>query len=201
MTRYLTDKFNAIRQPGDGQSPWFQPSDISDLVEASCGQFLYASTFVRLLDDPYFSPTDLLKMARRSSLPTPDLDELYKAILKRAQEGSPGYQPELGFVRDSLAILIFFAGNLHFFTVRKSFPIIEFLLGLEKGELNKKLCKMHSVLSIVPGESVGVYHRSFLEFLLDHKRSGEYHIGYSKGLRRILILMIRAGFRYIIGCR
>ncbi|KIL67212.1 hypothetical protein M378DRAFT_74080, partial [Amanita muscaria Koide BX008] len=48
IARYLTDKFNAIRQPGEGTSPWFQPSDISDLVEASCGQFLYASTIVRL---------------------------------------------------------------------------------------------------------------------------------------------------------
>ncbi|KIL60004.1 hypothetical protein M378DRAFT_960396 [Amanita muscaria Koide BX008] len=55
---------------------------------------------------------------------------------------------------------------------------------------------MHSVLRIVPGKSVGVYHRSFLEFLLDHKRSGEYHIAYSHGLQRILILMIRAGLRY-----
>ncbi|KAM6493042.1 hypothetical protein JOM56_011176 [Amanita muscaria] len=121
-----------------------------------------------------------------------------RTILKRAQEGSPDYQLELGFVKDSLAILVFFAGNVHFLTVRKNFTVIEFLLGLEKGELNKKLCKMHSVLSIVPEESVGVYHRSFLEFLLDHKRSGKYHIAYSNGLRRILILTIRAGFRYNI---
>ncbi|KAM6495359.1 hypothetical protein JOM56_008065, partial [Amanita muscaria] len=48
IARYLTDKFNAIPQPGEGTSPWFQLSDISDLVEASCGQFLYASTIVRL---------------------------------------------------------------------------------------------------------------------------------------------------------
>ncbi|KIL70453.1 hypothetical protein M378DRAFT_156595, partial [Amanita muscaria Koide BX008] len=67
----------------------------------------------------------------------------------------------------SSAILGFFAGNVHFL-VRKSFPVIEILLGLEKGELNKKLCMMHPVLSMVPGESVGVYHQSFLEFLLDH---------------------------------
>ncbi|KIL60011.1 hypothetical protein M378DRAFT_960458 [Amanita muscaria Koide BX008] len=194
MTRYLTDKFNAIRPPGDSICPWFQLSDISDLVEASCGQFLYASTIVRLLDDLCFSPRNVLEMARRSSLPTPDLNELYKAILKRAQEGSPDYQ----FVKDSLAILVFFAGNVHFLTVRKNFPVIEFLLGLEKGELNGKLYKMHSVLSIVPGESVGVYHRSFLEFLLDHKRSGEYHIAYSNGLQQILILMIQVGFRYHI---
>ncbi|KIL60007.1 hypothetical protein M378DRAFT_168639 [Amanita muscaria Koide BX008] len=186
MASYLIDKFNEIRQP-------FRPSDIPNLVEASCGQFLYVSTVVRLLDDPHFFPRDLLEMARRGSLPTPDLDKLYKTILKRAQQGSSGYQLELGFVKDSLAILVVFAGNVHFLTVRKS---IELLLGLKKSELNKKLSQMHSVLSIVPGESVGVYHRSFLEFLLDHKRSGEYHIAYSNGLRRILILMIRAGLRY-----
>ncbi|KIL64299.1 hypothetical protein M378DRAFT_163323 [Amanita muscaria Koide BX008] len=190
MTRYLTDNFNASRS-GDGA---FQPSDISDLVEASGGQFLYASTIVRLLDDPCFSPKDVLEMARRSCLPTPDLNELYKAILHRAQEGTPDYQS----VKDSLAILVFFAGNVHFVTVRKTFPVIEYLLGLEKDGLNPKLCKMHSVLNIVPGESVGVYHRSFLEFLLDHKRSGKYHIAYSNGLRRILILMIRAGFGHNI---
>ncbi|KAM6496237.1 hypothetical protein JOM56_008943 [Amanita muscaria] len=76
---------HAIRQPGDGTTPWLQSSDISDLVEASCGQFLYVSTVVRLLDDPHFSPRDVLEMARRSSLPTPDLNELYKAILQRAR--------------------------------------------------------------------------------------------------------------------
>ncbi|KIL60005.1 hypothetical protein M378DRAFT_960307 [Amanita muscaria Koide BX008] len=133
MTRYLTDNFNAKNQPGDDPRPWFLPSDISNLVEASCGQFLYASTIVGLLDDPHFPRTDLLKMARRNSLLTPDLDGLYKAILKRAQEGSPGYQLELGFVKVSLAILVVFAGNVNFLPVRKSFPIIEFLLGLEKG--------------------------------------------------------------------
>ncbi|KIL60017.1 hypothetical protein M378DRAFT_14465 [Amanita muscaria Koide BX008] len=108
------------------------PSDISDLVKASGGQFLYASTIVRLLDNPRFSPKRILEMARRSSLPTSDLDELYKAILKWAQEGNPDYQ----FVKGSLAILVFFAGNVHFPTVQKKFPVVEFLLGLEKGELN-----------------------------------------------------------------
>ncbi|KAM6490247.1 hypothetical protein JOM56_013461, partial [Amanita muscaria] len=81
IARYLTDKFNEISQPGESTSPWFQQSDISDLVEASCGQFLYASTVVRLLDEPHLDPRDVLEMARRSSLPTPDLNKLYKAIL------------------------------------------------------------------------------------------------------------------------
>ncbi|KIL56207.1 hypothetical protein M378DRAFT_47245, partial [Amanita muscaria Koide BX008] len=48
IAKYLTDIFDAIPRPGDGTSPWFQRSDILDLVEASCGQFLYASTIARL---------------------------------------------------------------------------------------------------------------------------------------------------------
>ncbi|KAM6489559.1 hypothetical protein JOM56_014978 [Amanita muscaria] len=120
---YLTDALNAIPQPGDGTRSWFQSYDISDLVEASCGQFLYASTIVRLLDEPHIDPRDVLEMARSGSLPTPDLNKLYKAILKRAedtirnqaQDGGPGYQTEWRRVMDSLKMLVFFAGNVHFF--------------------------------------------------------------------------------------
>ncbi|KIL62841.1 hypothetical protein M378DRAFT_46701, partial [Amanita muscaria Koide BX008] len=50
IARYLEDKFNTIRQPAKNGSPWFQQSDIRELVQRSCGQFLYASTIVRLLD-------------------------------------------------------------------------------------------------------------------------------------------------------
>ncbi|KIL60550.1 hypothetical protein M378DRAFT_14103, partial [Amanita muscaria Koide BX008] len=208
IARYLTDTFNATPYPGDGTNPWFTTSDISDLVEASCGQFLYASTLVRLLDEPHFDPRDVFEMARRhgSSLPTPDLNELYKAILKRAQDtirneaqkSGPDHETGLRFLTDSLAILVFLAGNVYFFTVPKSFPVMESLLGLESGQLTKKLGKMHSVLRIVPGESVQVHHRSFLEFLQNRERSGEYYISYSSALRRILILMGRAGVRYSI---
>ncbi|KAM6497729.1 hypothetical protein JOM56_005677, partial [Amanita muscaria] len=73
IARYLTDKFNTTGGPQLGES------DISQLVERSCGQFLYASTIVKLLDDSH--PKDVLEMARNSSLPTPDLNKLYKVIL------------------------------------------------------------------------------------------------------------------------
>ncbi|KIL67248.1 hypothetical protein M378DRAFT_102403 [Amanita muscaria Koide BX008] len=201
IARYLTDKFKAI-YPGDGTNPWFRPSDISNLVEVSCGQFLYASTIVRLLEYPNYHSNyhseDILDMARRTSLPTPDFDNMYKAILERAMRERLDSQTEWRFVMDSLAILVFFAGNAHFFTVPKSFPVIESLLGLKRGELTTKLSMMHSVLKIVPGESVQVHHRSFLEYLQDQKRSGKYYISYSAAIRRVLILMVRTGLRYNI---
>ncbi|KIL63299.1 hypothetical protein M378DRAFT_673910 [Amanita muscaria Koide BX008] len=204
MAKYLTDMFGKIPPPGDGTSPWFRPCDISDLVEASCGQFLYASTISRLLDESHIDPRDILEMAHRGSLPTPDLNKLYKAILKRAEDtmrnqaqgGGPDYQTEWRHVMDSLKMLVFFAGNVHYSTVSQNFPVIESLLGLERGRLARKLDKMNSVLSIVPGASIRIHHRSFLEFLQSQERSGEYHISFSTALRRILFLLRRAGRRY-----
>ncbi|KAM6491494.1 hypothetical protein JOM56_013063 [Amanita muscaria] len=77
IAKYLADKFIPM-------GPRLGESDISQLVERSCGQFLYASTIVKLLDDS--DPKDVLDMARRSSLPTPDLNILYKVILKRVKD-------------------------------------------------------------------------------------------------------------------
>ncbi|KAM6504009.1 hypothetical protein JOM56_000952, partial [Amanita muscaria] len=80
IARYLTDQFNAIgHQLGEDPKSWFQQCDISQLVERSCGQFLYVSTIVKLLEDSH--PKDVLEMARNSSLPTPDLNKLYNVIL------------------------------------------------------------------------------------------------------------------------
>jgi hypothetical protein len=143
-------------------------------------------------------------MARRSPLPTQDLNKVYKGIFKRAQdttrdqakEGGPDYQPEWRSVIDSRTMLVFFEGDNHFFTVRKSFSVIQIPLGLGKNELNKKLCKMHSVFRIVPGKFISVYHRSFLEFRLNRQRSREHHVAYSNAMQWTVILMIRAGLRY-----
>ncbi|KIL61830.1 hypothetical protein M378DRAFT_13287 [Amanita muscaria Koide BX008] len=197
IAKYLADKFNAM-------GPRLGESDISQLVERSCGQFLCASTIVKLLDDS--DPKDVLDMARRSSLPTPDLNILYKVILKRvkdairirAQEGGPDYATELRILMDTLAILIVFAENVHFFNVRENFPAIESLIGIEKSRLTKKLCKMHSVLNVVPGVSISVHHRSFLEFLQSQKRSGEHYVAYPKALRRFLVLLGQAGLKYFV---
>ncbi|KAM6495215.1 hypothetical protein JOM56_009838, partial [Amanita muscaria] len=72
IARYLTDQFNDMgHQLGE--------SDISHLVDRSCGQFLYASTIVRLLEES--NPKDVLEMVRNSFLPTPDLNKLYMVIL------------------------------------------------------------------------------------------------------------------------
>ncbi|KIL67207.1 hypothetical protein M378DRAFT_9465 [Amanita muscaria Koide BX008] len=201
---YLTNKFKETltRLPGESTSPWFQQLDISRLVKASDGQFLFATIIVRLLEDSqsHSDPRDFFEMVRRGYLPTGDLDDMYESVLKRAYDSIRNrrrQKMEQQLLKEVLGILVFFAGNVHFFTERKNLPVIETLLGLESGKLALKLNRMHSVLRIVPGETIQVHHRSFLEFLQDRERSGEYHISYSYGLRRFLILLTRAGFRFI----
>ncbi|KIL58498.1 hypothetical protein M378DRAFT_59083, partial [Amanita muscaria Koide BX008] len=49
IAKYLTDTFDEMgRRLREDTRSWFQQCDISELVERSCGQFLYASTIVRL---------------------------------------------------------------------------------------------------------------------------------------------------------
>ncbi|KAM6493681.1 hypothetical protein JOM56_010042, partial [Amanita muscaria] len=76
VKKYLTEKFNEIR-PSDP----ITSEEIDELVDKSCGQFLYASIIVKLLGGPGFSPSDVLEMARNSSRPPSELDKLYRAIL------------------------------------------------------------------------------------------------------------------------
>ncbi|KIL56745.1 hypothetical protein M378DRAFT_454037 [Amanita muscaria Koide BX008] len=196
---YLTDKFNAIRRSENAI-----PSEhIEDLVKISCGHFLYASTIVKLLDDPSWNPKHVLKMACSSSLPTPDLDKLYSTILDNAgeamrREDKNGAETDLVTLRDVFGILVVLWENVQLANIPESFPIIECLLVLEKGKLDLILRKMHSILDIIPGKSIRVYHRSFFEFLQHSDQNKRHYIAYSIALQRFLVLLGRVGLRYML---
>lgn len=83
IAKYIRDKFKAIRPSETGPISW---EVIDELAKISCGQFLYASTIVKLLDDPDWCPKDVLNMALSSTAPSPDLDKLYLIILQKAQD-------------------------------------------------------------------------------------------------------------------
>ncbi|KAM6495560.1 hypothetical protein JOM56_008266 [Amanita muscaria] len=193
VKNYLTDKFKQICS-----SDAIASEEIDELVEKSCGQFLYASIIVKLLDNSGFSPQEVLKMAQASSLPSPDLDKLYSAILDKAGEVMRREQAETDLVilRDVFAILVVLWENVQLANIPESFPIIECLLVLEKDKLKRILRKMHSIIDIIPGKSIRVYHRSFFEFLQHQRRSGDHCIAYPFALRRFLFLLCRVVLRY-----
>ncbi|KAM6493676.1 hypothetical protein JOM56_010037 [Amanita muscaria] len=140
-------------------------------------------------------------MAQSSALPSPDLDKLYSAILdkaKRAMRAEPGVNAkiDLATLKDVFAILVVLWENAPLATIPESFLIIESLLVLEKGELERILQKTHSILVINPGKYIRVYHRSFFEFLQHQSRSQCHCIAYPFALRRYLFLRSRFVLKY-----
>ncbi|KAM6493599.1 hypothetical protein JOM56_011733 [Amanita muscaria] len=57
---------------------------------------------------------------------------------------------------------------------------------------------MHSILDIIPGKSIRVYHRSFFEFLQHSDQNKRHYIAYSIALQRFLVLLGRVGLRYML---
>ena len=55
---------------------------------------------------------------------------------------------------------------------------------------------MHSLLKIELGSDIDVHHRSFVDFLLDPLRSGQYHTSEHSGKRRFLELIVAAVVGY-----
>ncbi|KAM6492922.1 hypothetical protein JOM56_011056 [Amanita muscaria] len=165
---YLTSEFAriAVEQELDPEV-WPDLGIINTLVSQSSGQFVYASTIIKYAGDEYESAVARLNVILGLKLctgksPFAELDALYTEILQR--------QPDQDFLKKFLAILVAYSAlsqtNLH--------EDYAMLLGLDKKELDRKLRGMHSLLKSKP--SIDVHHKSFLDFLQDSSRSGEYHV-------------------------
>ena len=68
------------------------------------------------------------------------------------------------------------------------------LMNMSEKELHVKLRRMRSLLKFKP--HIDVHHRSFLDFLNDPSRSGDYHVSKHGGKRRYLELVVDSIVRY-----
>ncbi|KAM6497634.1 hypothetical protein JOM56_005582 [Amanita muscaria] len=179
IEKYFKAKFSRIATEQDLDPAWPGEQIIQELVYKASGQFIYASTVIKYVGDEYSSAETQLDIIRglkppSSISPFAELDELYKEILRR--------QRDPVFLKDFLSLLIGRNGvdlmNLH--------EDDAMLLNVSERELHRKLRGMHSLLKFEP--FINVHHRSFLEFLQDSSRSGQYHIRKQAGTRRYLDL-------------
>src|SRR6266550_7019225 len=136
----------------------------SHLVSKASGQFIYASTVIKFIDDDDCNPREQLDIILKlrpvhSSSPYAQLDQLYIQILSQ--------QPDIKLLRD-IFILIIALGD-------PGFKFICRRLRISGEELRRKLRKMHSLLQI-SDEDIITYHRSLHDFFQDKKRGGIYHI-------------------------
>ncbi|KAK7046053.1 hypothetical protein VNI00_007048 [Paramarasmius palmivorus] len=166
--------------------PWPEPGVVDELVQKADGQFIFATTVVKFIDDEYSSPCKQLErvlgsVSSRDPVvvsPYHDLDLLYHQVLA----SNPQYGKVLEILRAIVSSRHHNGYNCrytpHIIGLIVTPAIIEELLELEDGEVITNLRGMHSVLHIGgPQEPLYILHASFSEFLTDEHRAQNFYIG------------------------
>ncbi|KAJ7815227.1 hypothetical protein B0H14DRAFT_2375522, partial [Mycena olivaceomarginata] len=172
VRRHLVDEFRRIHEDHHETMaavprPWPVAEVIENLVDKSSGYFIYASTIVKFIDDKYFRPTERLEIIMGAAEPDFEspfsaLDQLYTQILLNVPQT---IRPRL------LRILTVIAAKFNL-----GVPYIEQLLQLKPGDVRLTLRGLHSIVKM-DGDNITVHHASFLDFLDNPTRSGEFYVG------------------------
>ena len=162
IRRYLKDKFSRIFTKRN-ISPLPSDSDVYHLISIASGQFIYASTVIKFIDDDDRDPREqlniILQLRSVISSPYAQLDQLYIQILSQ--------QPDVRLLRDVFALII---GR-----GQPSFKFICRRLRIGEEELRLKLRRMHSLL-LISDYDILTYHLSLHDFFRDKRRAGKYRI-------------------------
>ncbi|KAI3614915.1 nwd2 [Moniliophthora roreri] len=176
---FLDDGFSGIRtspRNANIQFPDIWPASgvIDKLIDKACGQFIYAATVLKFVDDEYSQPIKQLSIVLglsptvKGNSPFQDLDVLYRQILSS--------NPDRRKVMRVLCALVRLE-HLQCDRLRPNAKCIETLLGLEESEVSAALSSMHSVLDIADSEvEIRILHVSFSDFLRNKSRSGPFFI-------------------------
>ncbi|KAK1223707.1 hypothetical protein PQX77_013416 [Marasmius sp. AFHP31] len=152
-------------------NPWPSTWDLETLVERSCGQFIYAVTVIMFVKLACNHPIVQLRVILENTSPRhpatspyPMLDALYDLILS-----AHPYHEDLVCV---LAAILVLPGYLD------PSPLhIELLLDWPSGQVALTLRAMHSVLNVnSPTHGIHPYHKSFRDYLVEKRRSRDFHI-------------------------
>ncbi|KAM6496276.1 hypothetical protein JOM56_008982 [Amanita muscaria] len=195
IEKYLKDGFSRIASEQDLDSTtWPGHEKIQQVIYRSSGQFIYASTVIRCVSDEYNSAVAQLDIILglkppSSKSPFAELDALFMAILER--------QPDQSFLMTFLALLV----------ARLSIPDFPYgygddnfhlddamLMNVSEFELHRKLRGMRSLFKFEP--HIDLHHRSFLDFLQDSSRSGQFYMSREKAQRRYLDLITASVVRF-----
>ncbi|KIL58617.1 hypothetical protein M378DRAFT_310658 [Amanita muscaria Koide BX008] len=188
IEKYLVDQFSVIASKQGLGLTWPGQEIIKEIVFKSSGTFILPSTLIRSIGDEDYSAQSQLDIIRNLKPPGPVspfalLDELFLEILKQPRDQ--------GFLKTFLALLIgrssIGQGDLH--------EDDAMLMNMSKKDLHTKLRKMRSLLKFKP--FIDVYHKSFLDFLQDSSRSGQYHVSRQAGLKRYLELVVDSVVQHV----
>ena len=175
IATYLKTEFSRIRQERFiRESPWPPEGAIQSLAERASGQFIYASTIIKFLDDRHFQPQERLcvvlgTLPHGTFLPFAETDLLYTQIL----DAVPVSKVETTLL--CLGAIILFRDRLFFgMNYSRSQRYLEELFQLKPGGIEHLLVDLHSVLDVQL--EVSIRHKSFSDFLMDDARSSKYYL-------------------------
>ncbi|KAJ7658155.1 hypothetical protein DFH06DRAFT_1196200 [Mycena polygramma] len=175
IRRYLWDKLADIqRKRFRTHPPWPSDADLATLVNKASGQFIYAATVIKFVDDEYSHPVEQLRLVLRpSAIQTKisafeDLDTLYSSILSQ--------NPDISLVVRILGA--FFAIPDPDNPTTHCVEFLDNILGLERGTVRFALRGLHSILFIPDsdGGRIRVHHATFHDFLSNPARAGQFYL-------------------------
>jgi hypothetical protein len=182
IRRFLTDKFCDIKKYHPcclGIPPvWPSEQQIDTLIRKGSGQFIYASLAMRFINSTLDSPMRQLDIVLElrppinHDLPFAELDTLYTFVLSCTKDSNLVLRI-LG-VYDVVSILKY----------PEAIEIVEFVLGLEDGDVCIYLGTLSSLLEVQEDEIL-FHHSSLMDFLHNPERSKSYHV--NSGLSSSLI--------------
>ena len=154
--------------------PWPSEDVISFLVKKSSGQFIFAATVIRFVDEDRKSPPAQLRLvldmckslnaSQHKTNPFALLDELYAHVLQSC---------------DEIDRVLFFLGTIFLLDDHAPTPaFLESLVGINFEDITLLFWDMHSIIHIPASRTTTIhfYHASFRDYLVDQSRSKDLHI-------------------------
>ncbi|KAM6490075.1 hypothetical protein JOM56_014487 [Amanita muscaria] len=188
IKKYLVDQFSCIAFNRGLDPTWPGEDVIQDIIYKSSGNFIFASVVIKVVGDEDSMPDDQLAIIL--NLKPPEwvspfavLDELYLEILRR--------QRHQDFLKTFLTLLVGRTALWHGYLQEDDAKI----MNVSENELHTKLRKMRSLLKFEP--HIDFHHRSFLDFLIEPTRSGDYHVCRYAGTRRYVELAVDLIVRHV----
>ncbi|KAK7027545.1 hypothetical protein VNI00_015179 [Paramarasmius palmivorus] len=179
IEKFLNKEFTRIRNCDrcknlDFPVPWPSPSQIWSLSGNACGQFIYATTIIRFIDDGFYNPCEQLQKvlgqqkndSEDGDSPFTPLDALYHQILSSYPKAK---QKQL---RDALGFLMYF----QYPEMVPDLITMEILYGLPAGGAELLLRRARSLIKGVEDGAPEIIHKSFRDYLEDESRSHEFFI-------------------------
>lgn len=190
---YLRSEFDKLRtkyahtiESESDSEPWPSNNVVQLLADKSSGQFIYASTVLKFVDNEDCRPEDQLEVVLDASRVTAStenpfaaLDQLYRQILATSKNRT---------------LLLRILGCILVAPESLRAVDIEHLLSLRKGDVGLTLRRIHSLLYVPRenGRSIYVYHKSLADFLFN-PRAGDYYME----LERCHLDLARCCFRIL----